>query len=124
MFGKSEGSDAMIKIAAHVRVGAMAYLKQQYKVVGLVFVIITAIFAIMAYIFKLQNPWVPFAFITGGFFSGAGFLGMRTATHASARTANSARESLNAGSRSRFGPALSWGSWSSGWRCSISRCGS
>ncbi|HPW56572.1 MAG: sodium-translocating pyrophosphatase [Thermoanaerobaculaceae bacterium] len=103
MFGKSEGSDAMIKIAAHVRVGAMAYLKQQYKVVGLVFVIITAIFAIMAYIFKLQNPWVPFAFITGGFFSGlAGFLGMRTATHASARTANSARESLNAGLQVAF----------------------
>ncbi|MGV8040619.1 MAG: sodium-translocating pyrophosphatase [Thermoanaerobaculaceae bacterium] len=103
MYMKSEGSDTMVKIAAHVRVGAMAYLKQQYKVVGIVFVVITAIFAILAYVFKLQNPWVPFAFITGGFFSGlAGFLGMRTATYASARTANAARDSLNAGLQVAF----------------------
>ena len=70
-----EGTDTMKKIALHVRTGAMAYLRQQYKVVTIVFLILTLIFAILAYVFKIQNPWVPFAFITGGFFSGlSGFL--------------------------------------------------
>ncbi len=96
MMKNSEGTDRMITIAEHVRKGAMAYLKQQYKVVGIFFLIITVIFSIMAYGFNLQNPWVPFAFLTGGFFSGlAGFFGMKTATYASARTANAARDSLN-----------------------------
>jgi K(+)-stimulated pyrophosphate-energized sodium pump len=81
----------------------MAYLKQQYKVVGVFFVILTAMFAVLAYGFNLQNPCVPFAFLTGGLFSGiAGFLGMKTATMASARTANAARKSLNAGLRIAF----------------------
>ncbi|MCE5332762.1 MAG: sodium-translocating pyrophosphatase [Bacteroidales bacterium] len=98
MMKESEGTDTMKKIAKYVREGAMAYLKQQYKVVTIVFVILTLIFAIMAYVLKIQNPWVPFAFLTGGFFSGlAGFIGMRTATYASARTANAARRSLNDG---------------------------
>ena len=74
MLKESEGTETMKKIALYVRKGAMAYLKQQYKVVTIVFVILTAIFAIMAYGLEIQNPWVPFAFITGGFFSGTGNL--------------------------------------------------
>ena len=94
----SEGTETMQKIASHVRKGAMSYLKQQYKVVGLVFLGLVILFSIMAYGFNLQNPWVPVAFLTGGFFSGlSGFLGMKTATYASARTANAARTSLNGG---------------------------
>ncbi len=93
---ESEGEALMVKIANYVRQGAMAYLKQQYKIVGIFFLIITIIFSILAYGLGVQNPWVPFAFITGGFFSGlAGFFGMKTATYASARTANAARKSLN-----------------------------
>ncbi|HPL06647.1 MAG TPA: sodium-translocating pyrophosphatase, partial [Bacteroidales bacterium] len=85
-----------------VREGAMSYLKQQYKVVTIVFIILALIFAAMAY-FGLQNNWVPFAFLTGGFFSGlAGFLGMKTATYASARTAHAARSSLNQGLQVAF----------------------
>ncbi|MCR5660328.1 MAG: sodium-translocating pyrophosphatase [Bacteroidales bacterium] len=102
MMKEDEGTDLMKKIAAHVRKGAMAYLKQQYKVVIIVFIILAAIFGIMAY-FKLQNGVVWFAFLTGGFFSGlAGFFGMKTATYASARTANSARKSLNSGLKVAF----------------------
>ena len=102
MMKEDEGTDLMKKIAAHVRKGAMAYLKQQYKVVIIVFIILAAIFGIMAY-FKLQNGVVWFAFLTGGFFSGlAGFFGMKTATYASARTANSARKSLNSGLKGAF----------------------
>lgn len=97
MMAESEGTDLMKKIALHVRKGAMAYLKQQYKVVAIVFVVLALIFAVMAY-FDLQNAWVPFAFLTGGFFSGlAGFFGMKTATYASARTAFAAQHSLNKG---------------------------
>lgn len=96
MLVSSEGTAAMKDIAAHVRKGAMAYLKQQYKVVTVVFIVLALFFALLAYGFKVQNPWVPFAFLTGGFFSGlAGFIGMKTATNASARTANAARSSLN-----------------------------
>jgi len=103
MLKESEGTDTMKKIALYVREGAMAYLKQQYKVVTIVFLILTAIFAIMAYVLGIQNPWVPFAFLTGGFFSGlAGFFGMKTATYASARTANAAQRSLNDGLRLAF----------------------
>ena len=102
MMKESEGTDTMKKIALHVRKGAMAYLKQQYKVVTIVFVVLAVIFAVMAY-FDLQNNWVPFAFLTGGFFSGlAGFFGMKTATYASARTANAAKNSLNSGLRVAF----------------------
>lgn len=98
MMKESEGTETMKSIAKHVREGAMAYLKQQYRVVTLVFVVLTALFAIMAYVLGIQNPWVPFAFLTGGFFSGlAGFFGMKTATYASARAANAAQRSLNDG---------------------------
>ena len=98
MMRRSEGTETMQRIASHVRKGAMSYLRQQYKIVGIVFLALVIVFSIMAYGFQLQNPWVPVAFLTGGFFSGlSGFLGMKTATNASARTANAARESLNGG---------------------------
>jgi len=100
---EEEGTDMMKKIAKHVSTGAMAYLRQQYKIVLIFFIILFIIFAILAYGFQLQNPWVPFAFITGGFFSGlAGFFGMKTATMASARTANAARKSLDKGLKVAF----------------------
>lgn len=103
MMRESEGTPEMQKIAAHVRRGAMSYLKQQYKIVTLVFIGLVILFAIMAYGFNLQNHWVPVAFLTGGFFSGlSGYLGMKTATYASARTANAARHSLNDGLRIAF----------------------
>ena len=103
MMAADEGTPRMKEIALYVRKGAMAYLKQQYKVVCIVFVVLCALFAFMAYGLNVQNPWVPFAFLTGGFFSGlAGFFGMKTATYASARTANAARESLNAGLKIAF----------------------
>ena len=103
MMGADEGTPVMQQIALHVRQGAMSYLKQQYKVVGIVFIVLCALFAVMAYGFNLQNAWVPVAFLTGGFFSGlSGFLGMKTATYASARTANAARNSLNKGLRIAF----------------------
>ena len=102
MLGKDEGTDLMKKIAKHVRQGAMAYLKQQYKVVTIVFVVLAVLFFVMS-LFDLQNSWVWFAFLTGGFFSGlAGFFGMKTATYASARTANAARQSLNSGLQVAF----------------------
>ena len=102
MMKESEGTDTMAKIALYVRQGAMSYLKQQYKVVTIVFIVLALLFGLMAY-FGLQNQWVPFAFLTGGFFSGlAGFFGMKTATYASARTANAAKTSLNKGLRVAF----------------------
>ena len=103
MMQAEEGTQRMIEIAEHVRKGAMAYLKQQYKVVFYVFVALAILFAFMAYVLKVQNPWVPFAFLTGGLFSGlSGFFGMKTATYASARTANAARKGLNEGLRIAF----------------------
>lgn len=103
MMRESEGTPLMQKIASYVRQGAMSYLKQQYKIVGLVFLGLVVLFSVMAYGFNLQNPWVPVAFLTGGFFSGlSGFLGMKTATYASARTANAARNSLNSGLKVAF----------------------
>ena len=103
MMKEDEGSERMKEIAAHVRKGAMAYLKQQYKVVTIVFVVLAIVFAFMAYVLKVQNPWVPFAFLTGGLFSGlAGFFGMKTATYASARTAHGARTGLDKGLKIAF----------------------
>ena len=96
MLTTDEGTPRMAEIAAYVRKGAMAYLKQQYKVVFIAFIVLALIFAFMAYVLKVQNPWVPFAFLTGGLFSGlAGFFGMKTATYASGRTANAARTGLS-----------------------------
>lgn len=81
---EDEGTPRMREIAEHVRKGAMAYLRQQYKVVLIVFIILALFFAYLAYGAGVQNPWVPFAFLTGGFFSGlAGYFGMKTATYAS-----------------------------------------
>ena len=103
MMKESEGTATMKEIARFVREGAMAYLKQQYRIVTVVFVVLAIFFAILAYGFGVQNPWVPFAFLTGGFFSGlAGFVGMKTATYASARTANAAMRSLNSGLKLAF----------------------
>ena len=103
MMKADEGTPRMREIAEHVRKGAMAYLKQQYFVVLKVFLVLVVLFAFMAYVLKIQNPWVPFAFLTGGLFSGlAGFFGMKTATYASARTANAARKSLDSGLRIAF----------------------
>lgn len=103
MMKESEGTPQMMKIAASVRKGAMSYLKQQYKIVGYVFLGLVVLFSVMAYGFHVQNEWVPIAFLTGGFFSGlSGFLGMKTATYASARTANAARTSLNGGLKIAF----------------------
>ncbi len=102
MMRESEGTEKMQTIARYVREGAMSYLRQQYKVVTVVFIILALLFAVMAY-FGLQNNWVPFAFLTGGFFSGlAGFFGMKTATYASARTANAVQRSLNSGLQIAF----------------------
>ena len=100
---EDEGTPTMREIAQYVREGAMAYLKQQYKVVGIVFVILAALFSVLAFGFGVQNKWVPFAFLTGGFFSAlAGYIGMRTATYASARTANAVSKSLNSGLKLAF----------------------
>jgi K(+)-stimulated pyrophosphate-energized sodium pump len=102
MMKSSEGTDRMKEIAQYVREGAMAYLRRQYKVVGIVFVLLFLMFVVLAY-FGVQNPFVPVAFLTGGFFSGlCGFLGMKTATYASARTAQGASESLNKGLKVAF----------------------
>jgi K(+)-stimulated pyrophosphate-energized sodium pump len=103
MMREEEGTPRMAEIAEFVRRGAMAYLKQQYRVVLIVFIVLALIFSFMAYVLHVQNPWVPFAFLTGGFFSGlAGFFGMKTATYASARTANAARHSMDRGLRVAF----------------------
>lgn len=103
MMKEDEGSDRMKEIAGYVRTGAMAYLKQQYKVVTVIFLLICLIFVFMSYVLHVQNPWVPFAFLTGGIFSGlCGFFGMKTATYASARTANAVSKSLNRGLRIAF----------------------
>ncbi len=100
---ENEGTPTMKEIAQYVREGAMAYLKQQYKVVGIVFVVLAALFSVLAFGFGVQNKWVPFAFLTGGFFSAlAGYVGMRTATYASARTANAVSKSLNSGLKLAF----------------------
>ena len=102
MIKAPEGNDAMKRIAGFVREGAMAYLKQQYSKVGIVFAILFVIFLILAFL-GLQNPFVPVAFLTGGFFSGlCGFIGMKTATAASSRTAQGASESLNRGLQVAF----------------------
>ncbi len=103
MKAQDEGTETMKMIARHVRNGAMAYLKQQYKIVAVFFILITMVFAFLAYGLGIQNQWVPFAFISGGFFSGlAGYIGMKTATYASARVANACRHSLDSGLQIAF----------------------
>ncbi len=102
MMKSPEGTPRMIEIAQYVREGAMAYLYRQYKVVGLVFIILMLVLLALAYL-GIQNPFVPIAFLTGGFFSGlCGYLGMKTATYASARTAHGASKSLNQGLKVAF----------------------
>jgi K(+)-stimulated pyrophosphate-energized sodium pump len=102
MMGANEGNETMVEIAGHVREGAMAYLFRQYKVVILVFVVLLVILQLLA-LFGIQNPFVPIAFLTGGFFSGlCGFIGMKTATAASSRTAQGCAEGLNRGLQVAF----------------------
>ena len=102
MMAQDPGNADMIRIAGYVKTGAAAYLRQQYKVVGIFFVVIALLLAVEVY-FKLQSPFVPIAFLTGGFFSGlAGFFGMKTATNASNRTAAGAQKSLNQGLQVAF----------------------
>ena len=102
MMGANEGNATMVEIAGYVRDGAMAYLLRQYKVVALVFLVLLFVFALLAF-FGIQNPFVPIAFLTGGFFSGlCGFIGMKTATAASSRTAQGCSESLNRGLQVAF----------------------
>ncbi len=98
----SEGTDLMKKISSSIRKGANAYLKRQYKIVLIFFTIMFAVLSVMAYL-GLLTPYVPFAFITGGFFSAlSGFVGMKIATLANSRTANACREGLNKGLRIAF----------------------
>ena len=100
---QDEGTPRMKEIARYVREGAMAYLRQQYKIVVLVFIVLALFFAWLAFGLGVQNEWVPFAFLTGGFFSGlAGYIGMNTATYASSRTAHAAGQSLNRGLQIAF----------------------
>jgi K(+)-stimulated pyrophosphate-energized sodium pump len=102
MMKSEKGNEKMEEIAGFVREGAFAYLKRQYKVVAIVFLVLLVLFSVLAY-FGIQNPFVPVAFLTGGFFSGlCGFLGMNTATNASSRTAQGASKSLNAGLQVAF----------------------
>ncbi|MDR2887320.1 MAG: sodium-translocating pyrophosphatase, partial [Bacteroidales bacterium] len=97
MKSQEEGTDKMKEIASHVSEGAMAYLFRQYKVVIKVFIALVILLSVLAY-FGIQNPFVPIAFLTGGFFSGlCGYFGMKTATFASNRTAWAASKSLNKG---------------------------
>jgi len=103
MQASDEGNERMVEIAGYVREGANAYLTQQYKVVAIFFIVIFILLAIAAYGLGVQSKWVPFAFITGGFFSGlAGWYGMKTATWASSRTAAGAQKSLNQGLQVAF----------------------
>ncbi|HSV96184.1 MAG TPA: sodium-translocating pyrophosphatase [Spirochaetota bacterium] len=102
MMRAEKGNERMEEIAGYVREGAFAYLKRQYKVVTIVFFVLVVLFTVLAY-FGIQNPFVPVAFLTGGFFSGlCGFLGMNTATNASSRTAQGASKSLNRGLQVAF----------------------
>lgn len=98
-----EGDETQIKIAQHVREGALAYLKQQYKVVATVMLVIFVLLCVLAFVLKIQSPFAPFAFLTGGIISAlTGFLGMKTATYANNRTANAAKNSLNSGLQLAF----------------------
>ncbi len=100
---KDPGNKTMQEIAFHVKEGAKAYIKRQYKVVALFFLFAFIFFFILAFVLHVQSKWTPFAFLTGGFFSAlAGYLGMMTATDASNRTAQAARTSLNSALRIAF----------------------
>jgi K(+)-stimulated pyrophosphate-energized sodium pump len=103
MKSAAPGDADMVRIAGYVKKGAMAYLRQQYKVVGIFFVALSIVLAVMAFVFKIQSVWVPFAFLSGGIFSGlCGYLGMATATEASSRTIFAAKDSLNKGLQVAF----------------------
>jgi len=103
MMKLSEGTEKMVEIAEAVRQGARAYIKQQYKIVAIFFVIAALFLAFLSFVLGVQSPWTPFAFLTGGFFSGlCGFIGLVTATYASARTTNQAMESLDKGLKVAF----------------------
>ncbi|MCB9951893.1 MAG: sodium-translocating pyrophosphatase [Planctomycetaceae bacterium] len=103
MMAQDEGDENMVRIAGYVRRGADAYLWRQYKIVGIFFIVTMLLLMVVAFVFKAQSPWVPFAFLSGGFFSGlAGWFGMQTATQASSRTAQACKKSLNDGLQVAF----------------------
>ena len=100
---KEEGTEQMISVARYVREGARAYIRRQYRTVAIFFIFAFLFLFLLAWVLRVQHRVVPFAFLTGGFFSGlCGYLGMKTATYASARTANAARSSLNSGLQVAF----------------------
>jgi K(+)-stimulated pyrophosphate-energized sodium pump len=103
MMQSDPGSEKSQEIAGYVKEGAMSYLWAQYRIVGIFFVVAFAFFSFLAFFLKVQSPWTPFAFLTGGFFSGlSGYLGMKTATNASNRAAAAAAKSLNQGLQVAF----------------------
>ena len=117
------GNDRMQEIAQYVREGAFAYLRRQYRVVGIVFAVLAVLLTVLAFM-GIQNPFVPVAFLTGGFFSGlCGFIGMNTATLASSRTAEGCRHSLNRGLQVAFRSGAVMGSSSSASASSTSASG-
>jgi K(+)-stimulated pyrophosphate-energized sodium pump len=102
VLASDEGTERMAKISSYVRTGAQAYLKRQYKIIGIFFICMFVVLCVMAAFDKL-TWFVPFAFVTGGFFSGlSGFIGMSIATRANARTAAAAQKGLNRGLRVAF----------------------
>jgi len=106
---KSEGTEPMKEVARAVKEGATAYLKQQYKGIGIFFAVVFVLLLVLAFL-KLQSPFVPFAFLTGGFFSGlAGFIGMSVGVRCSARTTWASRQSLNSGLRVAFSSGMVMG---------------
>lgn len=110
VFGFSEGNDRMAKLSASIRSGANAFLKRQYTVVAIIFVVVALILGVMAITGNL-SPFVPFAFLTGGIYSAlAGFVGMKIATSSNARTANACQSSLNKGLKVAFSAVRSWAS--------------
>jgi len=103
VISQDEGDAEMVKIARNVRDGANAYLMQQYRIVAIFFIAMFLVLMVIAFGFNAQSEWVPFAFVTGGFFSGlAGWFGMKTATMASSRTTQAAKTSLNQGLQVAF----------------------
>jgi len=107
---REEGTPVMKAIAQAVREGAAAYIKRQYAVVAIFFGIVFAVLCVLAFVFNFLPKPVPFAFLTGGFFSAlAGFIGLKVATNSSARTTNAARDSLNSGLRVAFSSGMVMG---------------
>ncbi|MFH1771933.1 MAG: sodium-translocating pyrophosphatase [Candidatus Omnitrophota bacterium] len=103
LFKLSEGTESMKRISSYIQEGALSYLKQQYKIVSIFFAVVFLILVWMAFFMNVLSKFVPFAFFTGGLWSGlCGFIGMYVATRSNARTAFAAKDSLNKGLRAAF----------------------